>query len=1219
MNKKLFIGLIIATLLITLTTAFTPLEGITTTLLGATESGREFQTGLTLSQANTKCDAGTVSAMYSNAAGTLYCVLASSDVPQKCTGGTGYSTPTGGPYPNLIKYCSAPSPTPTPTPAPTPTKTCYKCASDGTDTLEVQLAQTNCVSPWLSTQPNCQKAGQKNCYKCNPTTGVIDALSGQITCPSGYVDVQPSTCGTTPTPTTPLTINDVQISSTGTTSIDYNSAGQTISVRVDITSSRAGKIILEAGLLDFAKEATITISANQCNPDEPWYANSVVNLPAGKSTIYFTLIPKINGALVTKSNVPVIFSVIEGTCGNTGHISSTQLGTISIIAPKPLPTQIFDASLDTFYATTVSAGVTTVHMKAGTGTYFGNPASVCKNIAVIQYDKTYVSSTSSSGGLTSIPREFTYENSNYDGSQAYFIPKTQNSIEVTFDITFNKLSPMSADYASPRLTVYGCDYINGAQGVEDSQGNLAHPGQSIIIPTTTTPTTGTCQSCQEGSPTTENPFDTSGNLATGYAIASDVSREATSSTLTLRCEQIENKFGNKLKTYLANPQCYGTAYTENTNYFKPKVTRTWYVPDGKENTKSAWVEITGTRIPEDITNTWVASSTHSFAFEISNEDATSYTTTKGPAWLETLKNWFIPIGRKIYDYTPHAAIDRILLPANLVEEARKSEYLSLLQAEISIYSLDAAKEAYNIQPYSRSLLASPYTLYTRDSCMPTEANQGWIKSYTVLISGPVDGVCLTPGSTLLGQQLGWGCKGTVVLAKLKIPENGDAIASGTSNWNKEGLYQLNIALYDRCYNLQTQDAPSYLKIATKQLVTPAEGTTPGATVCCEYGGIIFGLFKSHNSMTQRECSLKNGIGVDQSNCEGKQPFTCYKCDLVSGSVLEKPSEAGACPTGFVDDQASQINKCKEVPPPPCDGGSYTKTCKACDGTTINDVCSTKACPTGYYKSGNDYQSACGQTETNCYVCSGTEAIPYTNNPVRVLEGQSPEDACLLVNGHVNANKTKEGCANILTPYWEVCPDDSTKWCAFSGGKVVFQGDRKDPIALSDLKNLDKLTFWSKTTGEFIKSSDNPICLKISGDVMCTDDAECLAAKDSSLSTYKENKQVYDVLAEVTTTHMDKFADVSQTIITGGLNKLFNWVFDINLKKSYVEQYGVCVEKERGLWAQIRRFVADLFGLDVDDPMVTYIIIGGAVLILGALYYLSKPPKPQSGARMRWKR
>ena len=119
---------------------------------------------------------------------------------------------------------------------------------------------------------------------------------------------------------------------------------------------------------------------------------------------------------------------------------------------------------------------TTITFKAGTDTYFGNPDSSCKNVAIVEYDKTFFKSVSSDS-MAAVPGAFTYTNSSYDGAQAFFIPKSANGADATFNLKIESTSTAPTGANSPILHLWDCDIdknedtLEIIHGVEDEDLN----------------------------------------------------------------------------------------------------------------------------------------------------------------------------------------------------------------------------------------------------------------------------------------------------------------------------------------------------------------------------------------------------------------------------------------------------------------------------------------------------------------------------------------------------------------------------------------------------------------------------------------------------------------------------------------------------------------------------------------------------------------------------
>lgn len=163
-----------------------------------------------------------------------------------------------------------------------------------------------------------------------------------------------------------------------------------------------------------------------------------------------------------------------------------------------------DTSLNSFYAKNADGSVngasnaqpmgaddtfeTTVTIKAGADTYFGNPDSDCKNIAVVEFDKTYIKAISGDT-VAKVPGFFAFSNTSiYDGSAAFEIPKAGDGEEVSFNVMVESTSSDVPSTGVPIVYVYDCDMtidsdsLEVISGVEDNDLNsIALAAQSKPI------------------------------------------------------------------------------------------------------------------------------------------------------------------------------------------------------------------------------------------------------------------------------------------------------------------------------------------------------------------------------------------------------------------------------------------------------------------------------------------------------------------------------------------------------------------------------------------------------------------------------------------------------------------------------------------------------------------------------------------------------------------
>ena len=163
-----------------------------------------------------------------------------------------------------------------------------------------------------------------------------------------------------------------------------------------------------------------------------------------------------------------------------------------------------DTALNSFYAKNADGSVnsgsndqpmgaddefeTTVTIKAGADSYFGNPNSDCDNVAVVEFDKTYIQAVTGDDPV-GVPGAFTFSNStHFDGSSAFIIPKTADGEEVSFNVKIDSTGTEPDGTFDPIIYLYDCDIdknedtLELIEGVEDEDLNsLSLAFQNLTI------------------------------------------------------------------------------------------------------------------------------------------------------------------------------------------------------------------------------------------------------------------------------------------------------------------------------------------------------------------------------------------------------------------------------------------------------------------------------------------------------------------------------------------------------------------------------------------------------------------------------------------------------------------------------------------------------------------------------------------------------------------
>lgn len=277
-----------------------------------------------------------------------------------------------------------------------------------------------------------------------------------------------------------------------------------------------GYFIMVPGANPFASDTTTTPAVGNvggCTLEKVVFTPKMTELGNAGTRItesgYFTLTNKLGlVAAATTTDVPANVD-LEVMFGENSSTYYTKVEKINTDCTNPLYANVelakADTSLNSFYIKNSDGTVNgasnaevigandvfepTVTMKAGSGTYFGNPDSNCQNVAVVEYDKTDIKSVSGDSPAP-VPGVFTYTNSTFDGSQAFYIPKTGDGSEVTFNMKIETTAVNPVSIASPILTIYDCDVdknektLELIEGVEDESLNsisLAHQHLTIAL------------------------------------------------------------------------------------------------------------------------------------------------------------------------------------------------------------------------------------------------------------------------------------------------------------------------------------------------------------------------------------------------------------------------------------------------------------------------------------------------------------------------------------------------------------------------------------------------------------------------------------------------------------------------------------------------------------------------------------------------------------------
>ena len=161
-----------------------------------------------------------------------------------------------------------------------------------TDT-KLSILEYGCVANADCTPTFCQADGNTYTLFNNPTCYVTTGS------PNGFCDYTATTGFTSPTCTITTTPEDTSGDTSAiaegywepnfvTTPTGEMCLGDVLKVSETFLCTKSGYLIVEAGMEYTGASLSISrsVSSNECNPDEPWYANKVVYMSAGQAYDY---------------------------------------------------------------------------------------------------------------------------------------------------------------------------------------------------------------------------------------------------------------------------------------------------------------------------------------------------------------------------------------------------------------------------------------------------------------------------------------------------------------------------------------------------------------------------------------------------------------------------------------------------------------------------------------------------------------------------------------------------------------------------------------------------------------------------------------------------------------------------------------------------------------------------------------------------------------------
>lgn len=279
-------------------------------------------------------------------------------------------------------------------------------------------------------------------------------------------------------------------------------------------------IAINGGLPDFSggkgttdnSDTTSTTTVGGCNVEDINFSPKMTRM--GKAGTSLSGVNSYNYYIITDNlgsyagnagaTVPTNYDMQIMFAENTSSASParyyTVVETINTDCQDPfymnVEVPLADTSLNSFYIINSDGSVNSVNnnqsigadeimemtatIKAGSDTYFGNPTSDCKNVGVIEYDKTHIRMVEGAEKIA-VPGFFTYYNATFDGSNAFYIPKVGDGMEASFDFSIETtaagLATSAPNTTYPKLHIYDCDIdkdeddLSLIEGVEDEDLN----------------------------------------------------------------------------------------------------------------------------------------------------------------------------------------------------------------------------------------------------------------------------------------------------------------------------------------------------------------------------------------------------------------------------------------------------------------------------------------------------------------------------------------------------------------------------------------------------------------------------------------------------------------------------------------------------------------------------------------------------------------------------
>jgi hypothetical protein len=578
--------------------------------------------------------------------------------------------------------------------------------------------------------------------------------------------------------------------------------------------------------------------------------------------------------------------------------------------------------------------------------------------------------------------------------------------------------------------------------------------------------------------------------------------------------------------------------------------------------------------------------------------------------------------------------------------------------EVAVYSREAGYYAYNYPRASIPRDMAAQTIQVRQSCQPGEGERFFVSTVDILLTPPLllsngevyhrsYGDMTTPGDaakSLIGR-IGTVSEGYVIM-NVRVPS--DPIrdvtrpigATPRSNYDEDGNYLLHIAMFDRCWD--GVSGPTYVtNVATSFQVE--QGVPDDTTLwdCCRFDTFASPFFYNWEFVQRGQCEGTGRTFISRDDSRWNRctmPVNlvpCYFCES-EGGIKKTSVRHDLTAKGCLDQNKLGVPKdhfLVEADAEQVCGAPAGVKCYTCQSRTPGvvetlpnyEICPNDAVPGGKYYFDADFFGTdewiemCGLSLTNCYACDDDSEAGYelfvssTGQELFDIVNGGEAQTCEALGKNIYSLSGVGKCKSV-NEFAVVNPNNPDEWClAFAGQDVVdYCSDaenvfpRKTGMKINELDNLPgyiSMNVWdgdALRVSALIQEETNPICISRIGDVMCKEDSECIQALNLDGSEFRKNKAVFMALRK------HAFTPATKVLVLARYNWISKFISGSTVTDMVLKDYGLCIKKDVNPWDSLKNLIANLFGLEPDNPTVTYILIGLLILLVLLIFYLVQP-------------